>query len=563
MARAIKPSETAELARLLGDYAAHVDKRRRVSLLVMAAMLLLVLTAAWAAEVRPDVFFAHIGNFFTYIVGLFHLDTGAWVFTDPVEWYWGLGKWSLLLLDTILIAYAGTMLGAIMGFVLSFATSRNLVKSAWICAVTRRVLEFGRTVPDIVFALIFVSSFGLGPLPGVLAIAMHTTGALGKLFAEVVENIDMKPVEGISAAGGSWVQQIRFGVLLQVQANFISYALLRFEINVRSAGVLGFVGAGGIGMTLMVAIRKFYASDVSAMMLMIIATVMVIDHFTEKLRHRLMDPKFGIHGQMSVAPTALQRIRSAAPFVICGLLLIFALWRQGVGMSMIVDGVANLGFIVGLMMPPNPETWHRVGYYLFQLEQTLGIAFLGTLVAAALALPFGFLAAKNVVPNFIVHLLSRRLFDTMRGVDTLVWALIWINVVGLGPFAGTLAIICSDFGALGKLFSEAIETADRKPVEGVISAGGNELMAVRYGILPQILPVILSQVLYFFESNTRAATIIGIVGAGGIGLSLSEMINTLEWRQVSFIILMLLITVSAIDWISTKLRLAIIGARAI
>jgi phosphonate transport system permease protein len=346
-----------------------------------------------------------------------------------------------------------------------------------------------------------------------------------------------------------------------VQANFISYALLRFEINLRSAGVLGFVGAGGIGMTLMVAIRKFYASDVSAMILMIVASVMLIDYLTEKLRHRLMDPKPGRQGGTPSAPNLTRQARAAAPFVACALLLVFALWRQGFGVSVFADGAANLGFIVSLMMPPNPETWQRVGYYLVQLEQTLGIAFLGTLVAAGLALPFSFLAAKNVVPNHLVHLLSRRMFDTMRGVDTLVWALIWINVVGLGPFAGMLAIVCSDFGALAKLFSEVIETADRKPVEGVISAGGDGMAAVRFGILPQILPVILSQALYYFESNTRAATIIGIVGAGGIGLSLSEMINTLEWHQVSFIILMLLITVSAIDWLSTRLRLAIIGRR--
>ena len=186
------------------------------------------------------------------------------------------------------MAYLGTASGFVGGFVLCFLCSRNLVRRAWLRWLVRRYLEICRTVPDIVFALIFVVAFGLGPLPGVLAIAIHTTGALGKLFSEVVESIDMKPVEGIASSGGNWVQQIRFGVLPQVQTNFISYALLRFEINVRSAGVLGFVGAGGIGMTLMVAIRKFYASDVSAMILMIIATVMLIDYGTERLRHRLI-----------------------------------------------------------------------------------------------------------------------------------------------------------------------------------------------------------------------------------------------------------------------------------
>ena len=158
--------------------------------------------------------------------------------------------------------------------------------------------------------------------------------------------------------------------------------------------------------------------------------------------------------------------------------------------------------------------------YLKGLAETLAIALLGTMLAAVFAFPLAFIAAKNVVAQRIVHFLSRRFLDTIRGVDTLIWALIWINVVGLGPFAGILAVAMSDIGSFGKLFSEAIETADNKPVDGVTSTGGSALHQIRFGIVPQVLPVILSQVLYYFESNTRSATIIGIVGAGGIGLYL-------------------------------------------
>ena len=190
--------------------------------------------------------------------------------------------------------------------------------------------------------------------------------------------------------------------------------------------------------------------------------------------------------------------------------------------------------------------------YLHALGETVSIAFLGTLGGALLALPVFLLAARNVVANRIVHFFTRRSLDTIRGVDTLIWALIWVGVVGLGPFAGILAVICSDFGTFGKLFSEAIEAADKKPVEGVRSAGGNHLHGVRFGLLPQVFPILLSQVLYYFESNTRSATIIGIVGAGGIGLQLAKQIRVLEWQKVSFLILLILITVSAIDWISEQ-----------
>ncbi len=222
-------------------------------------------------------------------------------------------------------------------------------------------------------------------------------------------------------------------------------------------------------------------------------------------------------------------------------------------------GLFRLGDIIGLMWPPSPETWGKFWIYMDALGQTLAIAFLGTIVAAVFAAPLGFLAARNIVANRIVHFGARRALDTVRSVDTLIWALIWINVVGLGPFAGLLAIATSDVCALAKLFSEAIETADRRPVEGIMASGGSRAAAVRFGIVPQVLPVFASQILYYIESNTRSATIIGIVGAGGIGVYLSEQIRVLEWSQAAFIILMVLVTVAIIDAISRVLRKAIIG----
>ncbi len=252
----------------------------------------------------------------------------------------------------------------------------------------------------------------------------------------------------------------------------------------------------------------------------------------------------------------------AAPLalVACGLVLYaVALVVLDISPVRIWSGLGKLGDVVLLMLPPS--TGGHFALYLDALGQTLSIAFLGTLLAAVLAFPFGFLAARNVVPNGVLHVLVRRCLDTVRSIDVLIWALIWINVVGLGPFAGALAIASSDCGALAKLMSEAVETADRRPGEGVAASGGGWWMRIRFGIVPQVLPVFASQLLYFFESNTRSATIIGIVGAGGIGLHLSEQIRVYEWQQVALLILMVLVTVAAIDFVSRRLRLAIIGRR--
>jgi phosphonate transport system permease protein len=240
---------------------------------------------------------------------------------------------------------------------------------------------------------------------------------------------------------------------------------------------------------------------------------------------------------------------------------VYGLVDLGFSPAKLYTGLSQLGWITLMMIPPDPGS--SLPAYLSALGETLSIALLGTTLAAVAALPFSLLAARNIIPSGWLRFPVRRAFDSIRGVDTLIWALVWINVVGLGPFAGVLAIALSDFGAFGKLFSEAIEAADKKQVEGIRASGGNALHEIRFGLMPQVLPVIAGQVLYFIESNTRSATIIGIVGAGGIGLQLAEQIRVLEWQKVSFLILMILVAVAAIDWTSGKLRFAIIGQRAI
>ena len=274
----------AQARPLLDAYKRAVTAKRRVAVAGAAVFLAATALSVWGAEVRPEVFWANLGNAGSYFNRLTQLDTGARVWTDPAYWFWGLRRWSLQLGQTLLIAYVGTLTGLLLGVAGGVLASRNISRSRTVRFLSIRVLEFARTVPDIVFALVFVVAFGLGPLAGVLAITLHTAGTLGKLFAEVIENIDPKPVEGVQATGATWLSQVRFGVLPQVLAHFASYALLRFEVNVRGAAVIGFVGAGGIGQELIVAIRKFYYSDVSAILLMLLVCVMVIDVASERLR---------------------------------------------------------------------------------------------------------------------------------------------------------------------------------------------------------------------------------------------------------------------------------------
>lgn len=285
--RTVATLPPAQLAPLAHVYTAAVAAKRRWMIGGIGLLIALSLLSGWAGQVDLAKFWKGLPRFASYFYDILPRLRMETFFADLREWFWNLDGWLALLWDTLLIAYLGTLSGAVAGFLLCFLASANLTRSTSLRFAARRTLEFCRTVPEIVFALIFVWAFGIGPLAGILAIIIHTAGANGKLFAEVAENADTHAMEGVRAAGGNWLQRMRFGVLPQVAPNFLSYTLLRFEINVRSASVLGFVGAGGIGEELYHVISFNYYEEISAILVLIILTVASIDMLSERLRRGL------------------------------------------------------------------------------------------------------------------------------------------------------------------------------------------------------------------------------------------------------------------------------------
>lgn len=208
----------------------------------------------------------------------------------------------------------------------------------------------------------------------------------------------------------------------------------------------------------------------------------------------------------------------------------------------------------------NPDWQH--GNVFVALLETLLMAVLGTMTAAFVGLPLAVLAARNFTPSLMLRFGVRRLFDFLRGIDMLIWSLIFIRAFGLGPLTGALAIAFTDTGTLGKLFSEALENIDGRQVEGVKSTGASKLQTYRFGVIPQILPIFLSQGLYYLESNTRSATVIGALGAGGIGLMLVETIRTSrDWENTLYIIILTVMVVVMMDQVSSWLRRRLIEGR--
>ena len=243
------------------------------------------------------------------------------------------------------------------------------------------------------------------------------------------------------------------------------------------------------------------------------------------------------------------------------LLTVYCLYRFGFLSWDFIHGMGKFGSVVVAQLFP-PTGWDNLSLFIKVIGETIAMAFLGTLLGALLAFPLSFLASKNITRSRPLQFGVRRFADLLRSFDYLIWALIFVRAIGLGPLAGIMAIAIVETGTFIKLYSEAIENLDRKQIDGVTAAGGNGLHRIRFGVLPQVLPMMLSNTLYMFEHNTRSASILGIVGAGGVGFLLADRMRAYELQEACLIIILVVLTVYAIDFLSKVLRERLIGDHA-
>ena len=239
-------------------------------------------------------------------------------------------------------------------------------------------------------------------------------------------------------------------------------------------------------------------------------------------------------------------------------LSVYCLYRFGFLSMDFLRGAAKFGSVVVAQLFP-PSGYADLAMFVKVMGETIAMAFLGTLLGAAAAFPLSFLASRNMTRSRPLQFGTRRFADLLRSFDYLIWALIFVRAIGLGPLAGIMAIAVVETGTFIKLYSEAIENLDRKQVDGLTAAGGDSLQRIRFGVLPQVLPMMLSNTLYMFEHNVRSASILGIVGAGGIGFLLADRLRAYELQEACLIIILVVLTVYAIDYLSKTLRERLIG----
>jgi phosphonate transport system permease protein len=422
-----------------------------------------------------------------------------------------------------------------------------------------------RSIPDLVWALLFVAGVGLGPLAGTLALAVSYTALLGRVYADIFDEVATRPLEALQGLGATRLQVLLFGILPQSRALLTSYTLYSFECAVRSAAVLGFVGAGGLGYEISLSMRLFEFPQVLTLLACFVLLLLLVDLLSRTLRARFeLNPGTSPELQTAGAFAPLLRRRWIVGFVLIAALL-FSLPAAGITSSSLLesDTLRNLVRFGRSLLTPEISSSFLAEIGVLAL-QTISISILGTVSGAVigllLAVPATRLRAARHesldrslalrVRGEAIFWAARMVLNLLRAIPELVWVLICVIAVGFGPFAGSIALGLHTGGVLGKLFAETMEESPQEQVEAMLALGASPLQCMFWASLPQAWPMMRRYILLRWDMNLRAATILGLVGGGGLGQALYNDVQLGDYRKVSTLIAAVVVLVIGSDWLS-------------
>lgn len=445
-------------------------------------------------------------------------------------------------LETLAIATAGLALAWLIAVPLAYLASAAAREQRTLNPISRGVLTVLRGIPELVWALLFVRVFGLGPASGVLALGLTYGGMLAKVYAEILESVDPAPAQALRQSGARRPLAILYGLLPQASSELTSYTVYRWECAIRASVVMGFVGAGGLGQLMDQAMKMLNGGEAASILITFMLLVLAADALSGWLRRALgapPAPRASPWGWRSAGLAATGTLAIAASFDLLDMPLL-ALFTA--------ESAHSMGdFIASFLAPDLSADWLRK--VLLGTWETLAISVVGTLAAAVagllLALP------KVRAPLSLV-------LNTLRSVPELVWATITVLAVGLGPFAGVLALALHTAGVLGRLYAEALANAPAAPAHALRLAGASGGLAFLYGTLPGAAPQLIAYTLYRWEMNIRMAAILGFVGAGGLGQLLYFELSLFHYAQASTVIAAMLALSVAVDqasaWVRRRMR---------
>jgi phosphonate ABC transporter permease subunit PhnE len=572
------------------DAYGHAQDKPRSNLLGILLPTLVVYIIAWqVTQVQLDRLVTRFGNALKIGNDIIHPDlfthdaSGAWVPSENFGYIFGtvasqpapelLIRLGLVqagtqiptfqagkIIETIALGLIATIFSTILAIPLSFLAARNITSrvrgGTVVYYVMRTFLNIVRAIDTLIWGLIVVLWVGLGSFAAVIALTIHSVAALGKLFSEEVEHIDPGPIEALTATGANLIQTIRYAVIPQIVPSFLGYTLLRWDINMRSATVVGMVAGGGIGFFVIESLRKSAYDQYAAALWAIAVVVMVVDFVSAKWRERIAVGTMQVTAQ---APRPFYKSPRAWFYILVGGAAFIYFWQL-------------CEIDLRQLLNPAPTFWQLVkGFVSLNLDPavldtvvnqmlvTIFQALLATTLGAILAIPFSFLAARNLTGrsrlSIWVYYLTRSLFNLLRSIEAILYVAIFFYWVGFGPFPGMLALAVASFGLIGKLFSEAIENIDAGPLEAITATGATRLQAIVFGILPQIIPPFVSYAIYQWDINVRMATIVGLAGGGGIGsLLYNDYFPFSKYRSAGTAVALIVLVVALMDFASAKIR---------
>ena len=501
---------------------------------------------------------------------------------------------------TVATAIASTVLSILLGIPLGMLACSSLWRTGAVAASAgegwryrilnllsisvRSGLGFLRAVPDLMWALLLVAALGLGPLAGTIALAISYTGVLGRVYADVFDAVEPQPVEALLSTGATRVQIFLTAIWPQALPNMTSYTLYSFECCVRAAAVLGFVGAGGIGYEINLSMRLFDYRQVSTLLLAFILILSLTDLISRSLRRLLSGEwtprraSFKVMAsldaqELPAAETKRLPTRWGIPAVLAAIIcaIVASFYFSGF-LGLVTQGALqipqDLLHFAGRLVPPDLSPGF-LGSLWLPVLQTLAISLLGTLTGVVLGGPLALFATSRLVlpppgePDRrpwislairrLAYWGSRGILSVLRSIPELVWALICIIAIGIGPFAGTIALGLHTTGVLGKLYADTMEEVRMQPVEALRALGASPLQLLLWAIWPQTRQLMASYTVLRWDMNLRAATILGLVGGGGLGQVMYNDVQLGFYPRVATLIAVIYALVMATDWAGTRI----------
>lgn len=472
--------------------------------------------------------------------------------------------------QTIAIVLLATVLGLALSLPLALLAAKNTSVNPTVRIAARSLIVLERAVPDFIIAIFFVRVFGLGALPGILALGIGSVGFMAKLFADAIEEIDPGPREALRAAGAGTFQQIVGGVLPGLRPTLVATTLHAFDINLRSSVILGFVGVAGIGMYISAALETMNYQLGLGLTLILLILCLVAELISGIVRKSQLGqtsqrapksrrwlaallphlPERGwVRGKDGAAiatarispPWNRERIGRTTWSALVVLLVLASAFSSGISLSQLTGGFAKAFETIAMYFPPSdggiPEKLIR------SMIETVQMGLAGTLIGLIIAIPFGLLSARTIAPNETVAAIFRAIVVTIRAVPGIIIGIFFVVITGLGATAGALALAVGAIGFFSKVIADSLEEVDVRVQHAIRSSGASSTQTFFAATLRQVAPALSAHTLHQLDSNLRAATGLGIIGAGGIGFYMMNASRVLEYGVVTSCLILVVITV--------------------